>query len=75
MIAFMPEPQTLLMVVQPVEVGQAGAERGLARRCLAEAGGQHAAHDDFVDLVGGDARVLQRAGDRGGAQHGGRARR
>ena len=56
MIAFMPEPQTLLMVVQPAEVGQAGAERGLARRRLAEAGRQHAAHDHFVDLVGARRR-------------------
>ena len=69
--AFMPEPHTLLMVVQPARGRNARADRGLARGRLAEAGRQHAAHDHFVDLVGRDARVLERALDRGRAEGGG----
>jgi hypothetical protein len=37
---------------------QAGTEAGLARRSLSLAGGQHAAHDDFVDLLGLEAGAL-----------------
>ena len=48
--------------------GDLRADGGLARGRLAEAGGQHAAHDHFVDLVGRDARMLERARDRGGAE-------
>ncbi len=50
---------------------QPRAQRGLAGRGLAEAGRQHAAQDDLVDLVGGQPGLLQRALDRGGAQLGG----
>ena len=66
--AFMPEPHILLMVVQPADERQAGAERGLARRRLSLPGGQHAAHDDFLDLVGLDAGALDRGADRGSAE-------
>ena len=38
----------------------ARAERGLPRRRLALAGGQHAAHHDLVDGVGRQAGALQR---------------
>jgi len=31
---------------------QTGAERRLARRRLAESGGEHAAHDDLIDPIG-----------------------
>ena len=31
-------------------LGQPGLEQRLARRVLADAGGQHLAHDDFADL-------------------------
>ena len=46
--AFMPEPQTLLMVVAPVATGMPARDRRLARGRLAEAGRQHAAHDHFA---------------------------
>ncbi len=39
--------------------GQACTQGCLARRGLAEVGGQHAAHDDFADVRGRDARLLQ----------------
>ena len=47
---------------------QAGAERGLAGRGLAEAGGQHAAHDDLLDLFAVDTGPLDRGLHGGGAQ-------
>ena len=34
----------------------AGAEGGLPGRGLAEAGGEHAAHDHFIDIGGGELR-------------------
>jgi hypothetical protein len=52
-----PEPQTLLMVLAEMRVGQPGLEPGLAGGVLAEAGLEDAAHDALVDhrgLVGGD---------------------
>ena len=55
MMAFMPEPHILLMVVVGTLFGNAGAERGLARRRLAQARGQHAAHDHFLHVAAGDA--------------------
>ena len=63
-VAFMPEPQTLLMVVAPVGVRQAGAARGLARRRLALAGRQHVAHEHLVDPLGRQFGALQRGADR-----------
>ena len=44
------------------------AKRGLPRGCLALARGQHAAHDDFLDLRWRDARAFDRGADRGGAE-------
>src|ERR1700682_6135747 len=52
MVAFMPEPQTLLMVVAPVASGSLApraAARAVPRRRLAWSGRQHAAHEHFVD--------------------------
>ena len=40
-------------------LGQAGLDQRLARRVLADAGGQHLAHDDFTDLVGRQPGALQ----------------
>jgi hypothetical protein len=39
----------------------AGRERGLPRRVLAQAGLQHAAQQDLVDRVGGQAHAIERA--------------
>jgi hypothetical protein len=47
---------------------QAGAERGLAGRRLALAGGQHAAHDHFLHLLGREAGALDRRLDRDAAE-------
>ena len=49
--ACMPDPHTLLMVTASAERGQARAERRLARRGLAEAGGKDVAHEHLVDLL------------------------
>ena len=62
--AFSPEPQTLLTVVAPTRGGQAGADGRLPGDVLAQAGAEHVAEDDFVDLVGADAGPLQRRLDR-----------
>jgi hypothetical protein len=45
----MPEPHILFTVVQPAASGSP-APRRLPRRGLPLAGGQHAAHDDLIDL-------------------------
>ena len=68
MMAFMPEPHILLMVVVGTPFGNAGAERRLARGRLAEARRQHAAHDHFLDVGGRDSRGGERALDGGGAE-------
>ena len=68
MMAFMPEPHILLMVVVGTPTGIAGAERRLARRRLAEPRGQHAAHDDFLHVGGRDLRRPRGALDGGGAE-------
>ncbi len=39
---------------------QSGRERGLPRRRLADAGRQHAAHDDFVDVGRPNSRPADR---------------
>jgi hypothetical protein len=44
-------------------IGNAGGTRRLARRCLAQSGRQHAAHDHFIDLVRRQAGVFQRTSD------------
>ena len=62
--AFMPEPHILLTVVAPAAMRQPGADRRLARRRLALARRQHAAHQDFVDAFGRDIRPFDRGGDR-----------
>jgi hypothetical protein len=49
---------------------QPGAERGLARRRLALAGGQHAAHDHFIDLFRLEAGALDGGLDRDAAELG-----
>ena len=46
-------------------------QRGLPGRCLTLAGGQHAAHQHFLHLVGGDAGALDRSLDDNGPQVGG----
>ena len=48
--------------------GNAGAERRLTGRRLAQPGRQHAAHDDFLDRVRGEAGPLDGGANRGGAQ-------
>ena len=58
--AFSPEPQTLLIVIAATSGSQAAAERGLPGRILAEAGGDHVAHDDFVDLLRATVRRVRR---------------
>ena len=55
MTAFMPEPHILLMVVAADETAKARADGSLARRSLAQARGQHATEEDFVDGVGRNA--------------------
>jgi hypothetical protein len=47
---------------------QAGAERGLARRCLALPGHQAVAHQHLVDGVAGNAGALDRRLDRDAAE-------
>ena len=47
---------------------ETGGKPGLARRCLADAGRQHAAHDHLVDRGGIDARIPDRTGDGGTAE-------
>ncbi len=49
---------------------QAGADRRLARRVLPAAGGEHLAEDDFIDLGGVEAGLLQQALDHDGAELG-----
>ncbi|MNS50666.1 hypothetical protein D3C72_833200 [compost metagenome] len=50
----------------------AGGDRCLAGRGLAEVGRQHAAHQDFGDVAGRNARLFQRGGDGGRAEGRGR---
>jgi len=46
-------------------VGQAREERSLARRVLPQAGGDHIAHDDLLDVGGDEARAVHRLRDGG----------
>ena len=62
-MALMPERQTLLIVRAGTVIGMPAACGGLARRDLAGAGLQDLAHDDVLDLLGGDARLLESALD------------
>ena len=68
--ACMPDPQTLLTVIASAELRKAGADRRLARRSLAEAGREHVAHEDLVDLLAADPGPLDRGLDRGRAELG-----
>ena len=68
----MPEPHILLIVVAPAATRQSGADSRLARRRLAQARRQHAAHQDFVDAVGRDPRPLDGGRDRARAERRGR---
>src|SRR5690554_6485386 len=65
--AFMPEPHTLLMVVQPAASGMLAARDGLG-----EGGGKHGTHEGLASLVGGQAGMLEPAAARGCAQGRGR---
>ena len=67
-MARMPEPHIFDSVTAPADCGKAGAERGLARRCLALAGHQAVAHQHLVDGVAGDAGALDRGLDGDGAE-------
>ncbi|MNE34774.1 hypothetical protein D3C81_1096960 [compost metagenome] len=49
-------------------MGQAGLDRGLARRVLPGAGGEHLAENDFVDQFGIDAGLGQQLADHRGAK-------
>ena len=68
--AFIPEPHILLSVVRRHLLGQPGGEARLPRRRLALAGGQHAAHQELVDLAAVEAGAGQRRRDRGAAELG-----
>src|SRR6185312_4300243 len=57
MVAFMPEPQTLLTVVAPVASGRP------AGRGLALSGRQHIAHENFVDPLRREPGAFQRGLD------------
>ena len=56
----MPEPHILLTVVAGTPLGNPAVQRRLAGGRLPEAGGQHATHQDFVDVAGPNAGALQR---------------
>ena len=65
----MPDPQTLLMVIDGQRHGQARGEDGLAGRSLADAGLQHATDQGLVDFAAGDqCRVSAQAGAPGGGR-------
>ncbi len=49
-------------------VGQAGLDRGLARGVLAGAGGQHLAHDHFIDQGTVEAGLAQQLADHRGTE-------
>ena len=66
-----PEPQSMLIVVAGTSFGMPAGDRGLAGGVLPEAGLQHAAEHDLVDVVAGDPGPLERGPDREGAQLGG----
>ena len=68
MTARMPEPQTLWTVTQGTVFGIPAAERRLAGGRLADAGLQHVAEDDLLDLAGRDAGARERGLDRGRAE-------
>ena len=67
MVAFMPEPHTLLIVVQPADSGRPAPSAAWRAGAWPTTGGRHAAHDHFLDLRGRDAGALPTA-DRDGAE-------
>ena len=69
-MALMPDRQTLLIVSAGTVIGMPGLGRGLAGGDLAGAGLQHLAHDHVVDLVRGDAGLLEGALDGDAAEVG-----
>jgi hypothetical protein len=74
MIACMPEPQSLLMVVAPAVLGMPAAMEACRAGALLHACGQHAAHDHFVDIARGEAAALDGGADGRGAEfHGAHA--
>ncbi len=71
-MVFMPEPQTLFSVVAPVDSGMPAAIAAWRAGAWPRLGRQHAAHEDFGNVAGRDARLLQCGGDGGRAQGRGR---
>jgi hypothetical protein len=67
MVAFMPEPQTLLIVVAPVESGKP-APRAAWRAGAWPTGRQHVAHEDLVDFLRPEPGALQRCTDHMGTE-------
>ena len=67
-MAFMPEPQTRLMVVALV-VSARPAASAAWRGCLAGPGLQHLAHEHLVDAVTVDPGTLHRGADGDAAKH------
>ena len=51
----MPEPQTLVIVVQGTMIGNARETRGLTRGRLPDPSRQHIAHQRFIDVARADA--------------------
>ena len=64
----MPERHTLLTVIAGTVIGIAGLDRRLAGGDLALPGLEDLAHDHVVDLLGADARALERGRDREAAE-------
>ena len=69
-IALMPDRQTLLMVIDGTSIGMPPLTRRLAGGDLAGAGLDDLAHDHVVDLVAGDAGLLEGALDGDAAEVG-----
>ena len=68
-MALRPDRQTLLMVIDGTSTG-CRRDAGGAGGVLAGAGLDHLAHDQVVDLLAGDAGLLQRALDGDAAELG-----
>ncbi len=69
-IALRPERHTLLMVIDGMVIGMPAATAGRAGGVLAGTGLDDLAHDHVVDLVAGDAGLLERALDGDAAEVG-----
>jgi len=68
MVAFMPDPHTLLTVVAPTASGRPAARIAWRAGACALAGGQHATHQDLVHLLRRQIRPLQGSADDVGAE-------